>query len=581
MFPIFFKTILSATVFACLSLYSSEITQEEYLAKKIYAHIEIHDPHSGSLEAEKALLKYPRSEILYEAYLHALSKEGNENKLLQAWKVYKEIFENPYKRDVLETMAWGTLRASSHSASPLIRVLAVLGAFYGQDADGIEILNKSMKDPNSLVRLTAVQMSSQLRDAKLGLSILELLKEEKNWNIRLEAIRAAGSMKLLPAKRILTALLSDDLATEEERAAAMKALVQMVEKASRTELERLAHSPRSGMRALACQIIEHLDLNDHDDILLPLLKDCHSGVRSSALHAIGILGCLEKQKEPIKQLCLECLQDSHPQVVVMAAWVLFPVYPVQASEVFKTLALHHDSEIALMASGALSATGQSGVDLMVDVSKRSNNAYVKLNLALGLIQQRQYVEEGCLLLYDSIMSHREKWMWDDTGSFKVIAPSSIGYDELMPNHSEVVNQMTRLEILNVLAMMKFPQAQTAIRHCLQQKTIGITAFASALLLTEGDESSIELVENLLGDQDQKISLQAALVLAIWGGGEKALNTLYHAYNTSDRSVKEQILEGLGKIAEPSSIPFLSEKLQEPYPSLRIIAAVALLVCLNH
>ena len=78
----------------------------------------------------------------------------------------------------------------------MTRLLAVLGAFYGQDAEGVDILAKSMHDPNSIVRLTAIELASQMRDSKLGMEILHLLKEEKNWKVKLEAINAAGEMKL-------------------------------------------------------------------------------------------------------------------------------------------------------------------------------------------------------------------------------------------------------------------------------------------------------------------------------------------------------------------------------------------------
>jgi HEAT repeat protein len=172
-------------------------------------------------------------------------------------------------------------------------------------------------------------------------------------------------------------------------------------------------------------------------------------------------------------------------------------------------------------------------------------------------------------------------MWDEEGLFKVLAPSTVKHDEIIPNYPESVNQLARLEILNVLAVMKYPHAQSAIRTFLKEKAWGITGMASVVLLTEGDEAAIELVRELLNDPDQKIRVQAALVLSLWGEGEEAISILKEAYPTADRDMKERILESFGRIGAKSSLPFLTEKLQEPYQSLRIIAAAALLQCLYH
>lgn len=577
----FIKSIFGSVFVFAGSLCSLQSESEEVLLKKIYAHVGIQDPQSGCIEAEKAILLYPHSRTLYEAYLYALSKAGLEKKQFQVWQDYKSQFENPYKREILEVMAWGTLQASSQSSSPLIRLLAVLGAFYGQDADGVEILAKNMKDPNSLVRGAAVQLASHLRDAKLGSHVLVMITEEKNWNVRMEALKASGEMKLKEAQPLLVRIISNEHTSEEEKGVAIRSIVKMYDSVSQSELEHLANNSKAAMRLLASHVIEHLDLTSQGDLLAKLLKDRHPEVRSAALHAVGVLEVMLQDDNRIKQLCIENLRDTHPLVAITAAWTLLPYSPNQASDIFAQFILQNDNEIARMASGALSATGSKGISLMQELFHKSQDPYVKLNLAMGLLQQNQDIDMACTSLYNCMINNNDKWMGDESGYFKFIAPSNIKHDDLSPNYPEAVNQATRLEILNCLAIKKYPKAQEAIRFFLQQKTVGISGMAAALLLTEGDEASLALVENLLNDSDQKNRLQAALVLAIWGGGEKALSTLYEGYKTSDRSVKEKILEGLARIGESSSIPFLVEKLQEPYPSLRIIAAVALLACLNH
>ncbi len=576
----FNKPVFYAAVFFLLPLQAAESDSEAIIVKKIYAHVAIQDPHSACVEAEQFIQLYPHSKPIYEAYIYALAKAGQEKKMLLAWKHYSTKFDAPHNREILEIMAWGILHSSSQAASPLIRLLAVLGAFYGQDAEGVEILAKSMKDPNSLVRGASVQLSSHLRDAKLKDSILTILKQEKNWNVKNEAIKASGEMQLKEAKPVLMCILSNDHYSAEEKGAAIRSLVKMYDTIQNTELKLLADNSKASMRLLACNIIEYLDLSDDADMLLKLLKDSHPEVRAAALHAVGVLNPL-LEDDRLMQQCRENLKDIHPKVALTAAWTLCSKCPQQTSEVFKQYILQKDMELARMASGSLSSTGSKGVPLMRELFQTCTDPYVKLNLAVGLLQQGQDIDRACLSMYDILQANTDKWMWDEGGYFRFLAPSTIRHDDLSPNYPEAVNQATRLEILNSLAIKNFPKSQEAIRSFLNQKTVGVSGMASVLLLTEGDESSLALVENLLEDPDAKIRLQAALVLAIWGGGEKALATLYEGYAASDRTQKEKILEGLARIGESSSIPFLVDKLQEPYPSLRIIAAIALLACLNH
>jgi HEAT repeat protein len=141
--------------------------------------------------------------------------------------------------------------------------------------------------------------------------------------------------------------------------------------------------------------------------------------------------------------------------------------------------------------------------------------------------------------------------------------------------------LTRLEILNVLAVMDDPRAQPAIKNFLQERTWGVSGLAAALLLTEGDELALQYVQELLGDSSDKVKVQAALILALWGRGEGSINVLQEAYEDADREMKERLLEGIGHVGASSSIPFLTKRLKESYQTLRIVAAASLLKCLYH
>jgi HEAT repeat protein len=146
---------------------------------------------------------------------------------------------------------------------------------------------------------------------------------------------------------------------------------------------------------------------------------------------------------------------------------------------------------------------------------------------------------------------------------------------------EMDNQLARLKILNILAILKEPGAQDAIRQFLAERSWGISGAAAALLLTEGDDDAVALVQELLQDKEAKVRLQAALVLSLWSREEAPIQELEKGYANSEMDLKLKIIEGLGRIGSMASVPFLIGRLEEPSQTLRLIAAMALIQCLNH
>ena len=90
-------------------------------------------------------------------------------------------------------------------------------------------------------------------------------------------------------------------------------------------------------------------------------------------------------------------------------------------------------------------------------------------------------------------------MWSEETPFRTLMPSKIRYDDDMAQDPEATNQITRLEILNLLAITRARTAEAAIKNFLKQKKWGISAMAATLLLSEGDETALTLVQNLLTD----------------------------------------------------------------------------------
>ena len=545
-------------------------------AQRVCSQLLIGKCKSACIEGKEALKNNPQCQVLWEAYIQALAKSGDEQEMLKAWKQYVALFpEQKNNRQILENMAWGVIEKGTASNSPLTRLYALLGAFFGQDSRGVEILYRGMHDDSVIIRGIAVKLSSEMRDAKLKDKVLQLLRSEKNWKVRLEAILSSGKMEIAEAEGDLIEILSNDQSSIEAKAAAFQALVYLLETPEREEVIRFAQSDRASLRVLACKVIEHAELTNEIDLLLPLTQDHNPQVREQAVHAMGVL------RSDKTEWVLPLLDDTNPQVAITAAWVMTLQDSSLGQKAFRPWFQNTKKEIRLLAASALSATGKHGYPLVTEIFESATDPYVKMNLALGMIGQRVETEKATQALYQGFASQKENWAWEENSSFRTLVPSNVKHSELIPNYPEAVNLATRLEILNILAMMNQPGLKDEIKNFLTRKTWGITGAASALLLTEGDDSAIEIVQNLLEEKDPKVKVQAALILSLWGGGEKAISTLLEAYSTGDRELKETILESLGNIGSTTTIPFLIDRLGESSGSLRIIAASSLLKTLYH
>lgn len=574
--------IIAAFFCSCIFQVYAELSHEEKIAKNVQAHIQIKDFQTASEVAHQGLQQYPQAQIIWEAYILALAKNLDEKNMLSAWSRYVSLY--PEKREnnaIIENLAWGIIEKAAESNSPIMRCMAMLAGFFSQDAKGIAILHRNFQDRSSFIRSTAIELSSYLHDDKLKDAVFHLFKMEKVWSVRIEAIKAAGKMKIAAAKPLLVSIVANDESIAEEKVAAIQAIISLLDTIERDEVRKLANSDRAGLRHLACQVVAHFDLIRDLDLILPLLNDNHSEVRTAALETLGILRISFYEGSSVLPAISSKLLDPDSNVAVTAAWALTLIDPLQGQAAFKPWFNHESSETRRFASSALSACGKYGFPLTLTIFNETTDQYVKMNLAFCLLGQKVNPSLACEALYNGLIQEKERWMWEEKSIFRVLAPSKIKYDDTSLQHPEETNQLARLEILNILAMMQYPHAQEAIKQFLKEKNWEIISLASGVLLTEGDESALILVQNLLNDPDAKIRIQAALTLAQWGKDEKSLSVLEQAYPSANRELKEKILEGILKVGSPLSIPFLLDRLHDPSQSIRLIAAAALLQCLYN
>jgi HEAT repeat protein len=441
-----------------------------------------------------------------------------------------------------------------------------------------------LRGSNALLRSIAVKLATSYADAPFKDEIIRLLKEEKVWYVRLDVIQAAGILRLDEARTELKEIIGNPRTLAEEKAAAIVALVSMYDSIDRSELLSLVQSSRAGLRQLAAEVITHLNRRDDLDLLLPLLKDSSPDVRISALNTLALLRVQTIGKIAVSELLVENLNDSAPDVAITAAYVLLLLNEKEGSRCLSKWLKSENPEWRRLSSAAISVSGKYGIKLALKEINQAHDTYVKVNLALGLIGQRVQVKVACDTLYQALAQEKNTlWMWENHSNplFRSLAPSRVRHIDHIPHYPVVVDQLVRLDLVSVLSILRYPKAQAAVKEFLQTRSWGVTGAAAATLLQEGDEEGLAAVRELLNDPDEKIRVQAALILAIVGSDPSAVKTLQEAYSHVDREMKVHILEALAHIGDPSSIPFLVDILKEPFQVLRVVAASALIQCLYH
>ncbi|MGC1879268.1 MAG: HEAT repeat domain-containing protein [Rhabdochlamydiaceae bacterium] len=558
---------------------------EEGFKKRIYAHLMISDRLSAVEEGEKALREYPNSKSLQLAYIRALSEKGDETRAMEQWVETARQFEDEKNnRRMLELLAWGVLNKGESSAQLNIRFNSMLGAAFTRDAKAIPIILGQMRASNALLRSIAVKLAISFGDAPFKDEIARLLKEEKVWYVKLDVIQAVGHLRLHELKPELKEIIGNPRTLAEEKASAIVALVSMYDTIEREELLSLVRSDRAGLRQLAAAVITHLNMAEEVDLLLPLLQDTMSDVRISALNALALLRVEKIGANPVRELLEENLNCGTPEVAITASYVLLLLNEKEGAKRLSQWLKSENPEWRRLSSAALAVSGKYGLRLILKEFKESDDPYVKINLAIGLIGQRTQVKMACDAIHKVFSQEKNTlWMWDSHGNplFRSVAPSRVKHIDHIPHYPAVVDQLVRLDLLSILSIMRYPHAQAAVREFLQTRTWGVTGAAAATLVQEGDEEDLVAVRELLTDSDEKIRVQAAMILAIVGSDPSAVKILQEAYPRVDREMKVHILEALAHIGDPSSIPFLLDILKEPFQVLRVVSASALIQCLYH
>lgn len=524
----------------------------------IYHHLSIGDEKGACETAARLIDECPLDPEILQAHVLALESSGNHVAACRSYDLLCERFpDRAHDRPLVEGMAWSVLEGASRSSTLSTRIFSLIGAHYGQDARGVAILKRGLEDSHPEVRRIAAELAANFRDQPIVATLKRLSLDDPDFRVRISSLSSLGKQEEVP---FLLSRLEGWQKTEEEREVTIAALLDKIDA---HKIDGLLKSPVKEFKILAALAVGEQGLKEKGAALIPLLSDPSGEVRRAAALALSRLG---SENEAL----LHAKNDIDPLVQVAALYAALK----EGSQVSFDLLTHPRSDVRIHAAKAF--VKSQATEEMLRAYEFSKDPFVRLNLAIGLIEEGRRDES---LIETLSMLPAGKLMWGDTLYGRAIFPTKKVHEPLVPNLPEVEDKRVRLELLGIFAMLRPTLAEEKIAAYLDKTDWGMTLIASSLLLTEGEGGWSQGVQSLLTHKSGKVRIQAALILALWGQDDEAVDTLIKEYPTAPRDLKERILEGLGNIGSPRAIPFLAQELKSGYETLKIIAATALLMCL--
>jgi HEAT repeat protein len=567
-----------ALIFGCAALFSSE----KDFAKGITTCLLIKDFPAAVGLGKTAMDAYPKSEQIQSLVIRSLAENGESGAALDLFQ--KEFSHKSLKENfsLLESIAWATL-VHSEEKSEMARISSLIGASLTQDGRTIDLILDALESSNILLRAFALRLAPQYNNKIVQKRVLELLKAERNWYVRMEAMQAVGFMKLTEAAPFLKELVASFSVTQEEKISAIHALVNIYDNVSDKDLDLLLTNKRSGLRELGVRVIDHFDKRDKIPLLVPLLKDPSPHVRSLVISVLGTMEIEEKLLYEIESDLDLLIRDVHSEVAILGAWLKLRIRPDEGRTLLLNWISSSDIQSSRFAAVILGVGGRDTATHLSKVLEEAKDPYIKVNIALAMVKQKIELKKAITYLKSFFLEVEDEIMWRAGiyPMFNQMAPSNLYHSAQIPRYPALMDHLTRLDLLNVLCIAGCEEASELVKKFLDKQMWGVITGASVLLIEEGDSEALNLIRKLLDDENEVTRMQAALALAFHGGDPKAAKILESAYKKVDWERKIQILEAIGFIGNRDSIPFLLEVMKEPFSLLRTIAASSVIQCLYH
>lgn len=576
------KKISFITLTVCNSLFSALVSTEGEFIAKISSLMTVGD-HKGARRVSMLTKDlYPDSKNVLSLYIRSLADDGFLKEALSHLPIIAGDEDVRNYFPVLESIGWNFL-LQEDGISSVSNIASLLGAYRTHDARCVHLLLKKLNSTNAFDRHLAVKLCMAYRDFPLRKKITELMKSEKNYFVRLMLIEAVGKMKIKECESSLREMLSSSTRTFEERCVAIQSLINLTDKPMIEELNELKASHKTSMRELCVALITHFEMQEHVPLLIEFLADRHPGVRAKALLGLLVLEAPKSSLIEVKGKIHALVQNDVIEVSEIAKVVLLSIDTEKGLEAFEASLLGDDQKKARFASRVIGYTGNISNPLIQKVYQQSTDSIVKANLCLAMIGKNvdDFVTARYLSQFLKEYSGQIMMKSDFAPFFIGIDESSVRHIPYIPNYPNLVDSMTRLQLLSKLSILEVDGVAESMRSFLKNRMWRVSSSAAIMMLEDSKLEDIELLKDLLEDPDPMVRLQSAVVLAFYGNDTTVSSVLEEAYEKVNWEKRIMILEAIGVIGNRSSIPFVIEKMKKESFILQKMAAATLLQCLYH
>ena len=556
-------------------------TEKEFIAK-ISSLMTVGDNKGARRVSFLTRELYPESKSVLSLYIRALASDGYLKEALSHLPVILGDAEVRANFSVLEAIGWNFL-LYEEGISSVSNIASLLGAYRTHDARCVHLLLKKLDSTNAYDRHLAVKLCMGYRDFPLMQKITMMLKTEKNYFVKLMLIEAAGKMQIKDSASILREMISSSSRTSEEKCAAIQSLINLTEKPAKSELITLKKSHKTSMREFCAALITHFEMDENRDILVEFLEDRHPSVRAKALLGLVLLDADKDTLYNIRGKVESIAKNDVVEVAAIANVLLLKIDAEKGMRLFSASLLGGDKKKARFNSRVIGCIGAVANPLIQEVFHKSDDPIVKANLCLTMIGKDidDYLAAKYLSRFLKEYTGRIMMKTDFAPFFLGVDDSTVRHIPYIQNYPNLVDSMTRLQVLSKLSILEVDGALESMRSFLKNRMWKVSSSAAIMMLEESSLEDIKLLKELLCDIDPMVRLQAALVLAFYGNDKTVSCVLEEAYEQVNWEKRIMILEAIGVIGDRKSIPFILEKMKKESFILQKMAAASLLQCLYH
>ncbi|MCH1430349.1 MAG: hypothetical protein L7U87_06260 [Chlamydiales bacterium] len=542
----------------------------------------------GALKDLDVQLKAKTSAELVSKKISLLCRLNMFSQAHRLWQENKDTFSigDRNYRKALEELCWLKLKQGFSTGSLETRRVCLIAAALQNDARSIPFITQSLDTNNAWMRFLATQLSGNYLDEKLWSHIEGKFFETRSYAWLRQVVSIVSRVPLRDWESNLSSFLKKEDVPHDLFVMAASALVTLKEKPEDYDIETLLEGKPAVEKALfKGQAIAKLSHTPSKQELLNLISNASDEVVIVTCRSLMLRPSISLDHEIVGRL--KELQSRKSTVKLAASALLLVKEEDQQSEDYIVECLSSvDVETALLACAYVKTCGPVLMKRLIRELPLVSNLYVKANLLYSLFllgkdvasDQSYLSKETETVIQQSAFSPASHYY--PLIDVEVFAPYGFK-DSSMYADKTGVEQLILLKIIEAWASRDPERARRSLEMLLANLSLQSMQVAMEFSVTEQLYNTESLLYELLDHSDDRVSLEAAILLAQLKKEKKVISNLQEKYQKASYKKKFRILEALLAIAEQESWSFLEDCLNEPYGQLSYIAAASLLKSLSR